>query len=389
MKKLRILILLLLSFLLLVGCGGNQGTTGQTSNTNNGTEEASEKKQLRLGLISSTTGRGAAYGMAQDDATALAIEEINNNGGIDGIEILAFHEDDQTDPSKGVTVAKKLIEQDKVDVIVGSSASLVTLAFTQVNQQAKVPLVNAMAGSPKITDEGYEYVWRVGYTDLYLDEKAVEHLIENDGHKSFAFLVENSDYGVPPTEAASKKVEELGGTVLAYETYNPGETDFKAQLSKIKDLSPDVIFTHGYYTEGSIIARQIRELGIQAQLVVNQGQGVETFAELAREAAEGVIFPTSWLPNEDERSKAFEEAFRAKYNREPGGFEVSSYETIYVVAEAVRKGGGTSSEQIQEGLKQINGLETLMGPLNFNEKNQNESEVKLGIFRNGKIEIYH
>jgi branched-chain amino acid transport system substrate-binding protein len=173
---------------------------------------------------------------------------------------------------------------------------------------------------------------------------------------------------------------------LAYEEYNRGETDFKAQLSKIKNAKPDVLFLHGYYTEGSIIARQVKELGIDAALVVNMGQGVPKYAELAGAAAEGVVFPTSWLPGlSDERSKNFEAGFKKKYNAEPGAFEAGSYEAVYTLAEAIKKGGGTSSDQIQAGLKQLAGFNTLLGKVNFDPKNQNDGEVRLATFKGGKI----
>lgn len=382
-RSFKSLLLGLIMVLSIAGCGN------VTTSSNNSTLP-NEGEILKLGVITPLTGRGAAYGEQQHDAIALAVDLINQEGGIDGkIKIEMIEEDDKTDPSVGVTVAKKLIEQEKVSVVAGSAASLVTLAFMQVNEQYKVPLVNTFAGSPKITESGYEYVWRVGFTDVYLDVETVKNLIEKKGWKTFAFLVENSDYGIPPTKAAAEKVKELGGEVVAYESYNPGETDFKAQLSKIKNLNPDVLFTHGYYTEGSIIARQVQELGIESQLVVNMGQGIPKYVELAGEASEGVIFPTFWLPDkEDERSVKFVEEFQKRYNREPGAFEAAAFETIYVIAEAVKKGGGTQPEQIQEGLKQVNGMNSLLGEIKFNEKNQNETDIKMGVFRNGKIESY-
>src|SRR5690606_25983754 len=142
------------------------------------------------------------------------------------------------------------------------------------------------------------------------------------------------------------------------EEYNRGETDFKAQLSNIKETNPEVIFVHGYYTEGSIIARQIKELGIDAVLIVNMGQGVPKFVELAGEAANGAVFPTTWLPGLDnEKSRRFEEAFKAKYKHEPGAFEAGTYDAIYTVVEAAKRGGGSEPEQIQEGLSKLEGFE--------------------------------
>jgi branched-chain amino acid transport system substrate-binding protein len=332
------------------------------------------------------SGPAAAYGEAHHNGTQLALDEINKAGGFNGQPIEVFTEDDRSDPAAGINAAKKMIAQRKVDVLVGSSASLVTLAFSKENEKYKIPLVNGQAGSPTITEQGYKYTWRINLTDAQLDEKAVEHYFSVLGKKKFAFLVENSDYGKPPTKVAAEKIKALGGEVTAYEEYNRGETDFKAQLTNIKSSNPEVVFVHGYYTEGSIIARQLKELGINAQLIVNGGQGIQKFIELAGAASEGAVFPTIWLPGlPDERSRKFEAAFRAKYKSEPGQYEAGTYESIYTVLGAAKAGAGSSPAQIQDGLHKLKNFETIVGKINFDAKNQNNGDVRFGTFENGKI----
>lgn len=377
LNKKRFLVLILSVLVVLAGC----------SSSNNSTTSGADP--LVIGVIQSLTGSAAAYGESHNKGVNLAIDQINAAGGVNGVPIEVHFEDDKSDPKAGIDSAKKLISTNKVDVIVGSPASLVTIAFSQENEKSKVPLVNGYAGSPKITEQGFEYTWRVNPTDKMLDVKTIETLFEKDGPKKVAFLAENSDYGVPPIDAAAEKVKELGGEVVAYEKYNRGETDFKAQLSKIKAGNPDLVFTHGYYTEGSIIARQIDELGIDATLIVNMGQGVPKFAELAGASGDGVIFPTFWFPAlTDEESKKFTAAYTEKYNEEPAAFEASAYVAMKTVVEAAIKGGGTTSEQIQEGLKQLNGTDALIGKLNFDENRQNDVEVLLATFSNGEIVEY-
>lgn len=346
-----------------------------------------DAQELRIGFIESITGPAASYGEEHTQGTQLAIEEINKAGGHDGHPVVAIREDDKSDPASSITSAKKLITQRKVDAIVGSSASLVTIAFSKENERYKTPLVNGMAGSPKITEQGYKYTWRIKVTDQQADTKAVEYFIQSKGIKTIGFLVENSDYGKPPTKGAAERAKELGGTVVAYEEYNRGDIDFKAQLSKIRDQQPDLLFIHGYYTEGSIIARQIRDLGIKAQVVVNEGQGLPKFAELAGKAADGVVFPTTWLVGlADERSQHFETAYEQKWGQKPGAFAAGSYEAVYTVLEAAKRGGGATPAQIQEGLNKLEGFDTLLGPIHFDAKHQNDGQVRLAHFKDGKIE---
>lgn len=349
-------------------------------------DSVSDAQELRIGFIESITGPAASYGEEHTQGTQLAIEEINKAGGYEGQPVVAIREDDKSDPASSITSAKKLITQRKVDAIVGSSASLVTIAFSKENERYKTPLVNGMAGSPKITEQGYKYTWRIKVTDQQADTKAVEYFIQSKGIKTIGFLVENSDYGKPPTKGAAERAKELGATIVAYEEYNRGDIDFKAQLSKIQDQNPDLLFIHGYYTEGSIIARQIRDLGIKAQVVVNEGQGLPKFAELAGKAADGVVFPTTWLVGlTDERSQSFETAYEQKWGQKPGAFAAGSYEAVYTVLEAAKRGGGATPAQIQEGLNKMEGFDTLLGAIQFDAKHQNDGQVRLAHFKDGTI----
>lgn len=386
LKRLPLAVLTLAVAGALAGCKPSTSEAPVAAKESGAGAVVAKGEPLRIGIIGSTTGPAASYGEAHSRGTLLAIEELNKQGGFNGQPIEAFPEDDKSDPATGINAAKKLIAQRKVDAIVGSSAILVTIAFSKENEKGQVPLVNGMAGSPTITEQGYQYTWRINVTDNQLNVKAIEHYIKDRGVKRIAFLTENSDYGKPPTKAAAERARALGAEVVAYEEYNRGETDFKAQLTNIRNAKPDLVFTHGYYTEGSIIARQLKELGVDAQLVVNMGQGVPKFAELAGAAAEGAVFPTTWVPGlSDERSRNFEASYKARYGDEPGAFAAGSYESVYTVVEAAKRGGGSSPEQIQKGLSQLQDYRTLLGAIRFDAKHQNDGEVRLARFTDNRI----
>ncbi|SUV86668.1 binding-protein-dependent transport protein [Bordetella pertussis] len=343
---------------------------------------------LRIGIIESVTGPAASYGDAHNKGTRLAVEEINKAGGFNGVPLEVHGEDDKSDPATSINAAKKLITQRKVDAIVGSAASLVTIAFSKENEKYKVPLVNGMAGSPIITEQGFQYTWRIKITDNQLDTKAIEHYVQNKNARKVAFLAENSDYGKPPTKAAADRARELGAEVVAYEEYNRGETDFKAQLTNIRDRAPDVLFVHGYYTEGSIIARQIRELGLKTAAHRQRGPGRAQVPGAGWRRGRGRRVPHHLAAGPERR------ALQAVRDRLPGTLQQPcparstpvSYEAVYTVVEAARKGGGTKPEQIQAGLAQLQGFETLLGPVRFDKKNQNDGSIRLARFNNGKIE---
>lgn len=341
-------------------------------------------RPLRLGLIWSDTGSAAAFGKIHHDGSMLAVDEINAAGGVNGKPIEFFHLDDRSDPTVGINAAKRLITRDKVDAIVGSSASLVTIAFSKVNEDNKIPLVNGMAGSPGVTGQGFKYTWRVIGTDVQNNEQLAQILVKDKKLRKFAFLAENSDYGKAPSQAFADKVKELGGEVTAFELENRGDTDFKPQLTKIKNSNPEVLYIHAYYIEGGIIARQAKELGIKAQLVVNSGLGIPEFSKLAGDAAVGVLYPVIWSPlYKDDRSVHFVTEFHKKWGYDPAsGMEAGSYDAVYTVAEAVKLGGGTKSAQIQDGLGKINAKQfgIVLGTVHFDDHNQNLVKIKLGEF---------
>lgn len=372
MKKLGVLSLAALVAVSIAACGDKQSV---------------QSSGLKLGIIESLTGPASAYGEAHNKGTRLAVEMINKQGGVNGKPIEVFAEDDKSDPATGINSAKKLLSQKNVDVIAGSPASLVTIAFSKENEKAKVPLVVGVAGSPTITNQNFSYVWRVNVTDNQLDVKMVDYFIKEKGMKRFAFFAENSDYGKPPTKAAAEEVKKLGGEVVAYEEYNRGETDFKAQLTNIRNAKADVLLVHGYYTEGSIIARQKLELGINSQFLVNMGQGVPKFAELAGAAAsDGVVYPTNWisgLPGDNQLQ--FKKAFKEKYGTDASAFDAAAYSAIETIAKAAKLGGGNSAAEIQKGMGMLSGTETLLGPLAFDANRQNDGIVHLAKFKNGKI----
>ena len=342
-------------------------------------------RSMKLGLIWSDTGPAAAFGKLHHDGTMLAIDEINESGGILGHPIEPYHLDDRTDPTVGIDAAKRLIARNKVDAIIGSSASLVTIAFARVNEENKVPLINAMAGSPKVTGQGFKYSWRILGNANQETEQLAELLLKNPKFRRFACIAENSDYGIGPANAFADRVRKLGGEVTAFELENRGDNDFKPQLSKIKASNPDVIFIQTYYIEAGIIARQARELGIKAQFSLCSGLGFPEFSKLAGDAAAGALYVSNWSPLfTDDKSVKFRESFKKKWGYVPSsGMEAVCYDTVHVVAEAARLGGGVGRQHIQDGLGKLNAedFKILLGTVNFDENNQNRVQIHLGVFK--------
>jgi branched-chain amino acid transport system substrate-binding protein len=310
------------------------------------------KEVIRLGTVQPLTGGGSLFGLMLKQGLTMAFEEVNAKGGVNGKEIELIIYDSSSKPSVAISLAQRLIYQDKVPLILGSGSSLDNIAMMDITEREKLPLLIPSATSPKITAMGAKWVWRSSLTDT-LSAKTLGDLVKKKSNwKKVAFLNENTEYGRPPIEILKEIIEKLEGKqVVAHEVYNKGDTDVSAQLLKIKNTNPDILITWGYYTEGALIARQAQQIGLKAQLFGNQGLDFPEYLQLAGKAAEGVMIieSTSSATNPNPNIQAFVKRFEAKYKRACQHTAVDAYDGAMVAAHILKE-VGTKAEDIKKAL---------------------------------------
>lgn len=296
---------------------------------------------VKIGVIQPLTGDAAAYGESEYRAIQVAVDEINQAGGINGRLIELAVQDGKCDPQAGGVAAQTLVNIDQVKVIIGGACSGETLAAAAITEPARVIVVSPSASSPKVTTAG-DFVFRTYPSDALAGQVAAAYAYRELGMKKAALLTELTDYAQGLREVYKSTFEELNGEIVADETYNSTDTDFRTQVLKIKSANPDVIYVVPQSpTPGLTIFKQLRENNVRARYttaeVLLDRQVVNDNAAVL-EGVIGVELAVDYEGNA--KARAFRDAHRAKFNGDdPGSFAANAYDAVYLVKEAIAARG--------------------------------------------------
>lgn len=305
---------------------------------------ASAATKVKIGVICPITGPSSTFGSGVKDAVAIAEDKLKASNGINGMEVEFIVMDDRANPAEAVAAAERLIHNEKVSVILVPVMSSVVLAVMEVTEANKIPLVTSGATAESITQKGYKYIFRTCATNATQASIIVPYAVDRFKPKTAAVIYENTDYGTSLRDNTIKALEALGVKVVASEHYIRESVDFRAQLTKLRALKPDVLFMASITAEAVQIMRQRLELGWKdVQLVAFNGIGTDTL-DLAGTAAEGLLFVSGFedtLP--DPVVTEFYGDWMKKYNKPINGTGAAAYNAIRVILDSIRRGGNTSN----------------------------------------------
>jgi branched-chain amino acid transport system substrate-binding protein len=331
-----------------------------------------------IGLVGALTGPEAQLGQSVRDGATLAIEQANAEGGVRGrrLELRAY--DSQGQPEEAARATVRLVTEDGAVLVVGGDTSGSTLAMGPVAARAHVPLVSPTATSPRVTLEGGPYVFRVCFVDSF-QGTALAKLAGDEGFGRVAMLVDmKSDYSVGLAQEFEKRFVALGGTLAGKETYGTGDSDFRAQLTKLKGLHPDALFIPGYYADAAAIAVQARQLGLAVQLLGGDGwDSVSELVSLGGAAVEGSQFTTHFSPdNPSPQVQSFLRAFRARFGHPPPSGAALGYDAARVGLDGLRRASAPTGPALREALAQTATFEGVTGLINLG---RNRDAVKSAV----------
>jgi branched-chain amino acid transport system substrate-binding protein len=371
----------LIMVIMLAGCP--QKRTSQPP-----TLPATKQQTIKIGAVLPLTGDAAVYGKAIKDGIDLALSEVNTKGGVKGRRIEVIYEDDQGKATIGVSATQKLIAQDKVPVIIGGAMSSVCAAIGPICQRNKVVLLSPTASAPSLRKIG-NYLFFLWPSDNYDGKIMAEFAYKELGIRSVAILYVNLEYGKGIEAVFRHEFEKLGGKVVASEAYAQGATDFRAQLSKIKALSPDALYLPGYYKELAGILKQARQLGLKTKILSVNSFYDPKLLQIAGDSAEGAIFtyPMYDPKNKDAVTRKFVDAFKKKYGKEPDIFAAQGYDALNLVALAISKGGFTA-EAIREELSKVKNYPGVGGTISFDKNGDVIKPLRLLTVRKGRFEPF-
>ncbi len=340
MKKLTIILALVLVISVLAGC-----QTGSNAN------------EIKIGINYELSGNVASYGQASVNGIKLAIDEINAAGGIDGKKIVLVEYDNKSEPAEAVTLANRLISQDKVLAILGPATSGAFKSEIAVAEQAKIPVMSGSATADDVTvdSEGNikEYAFRICFADSYQGTAMAGFASNNLSAKTAVIIKDSSsDYAMGLAENFSASFVANGGEIVGEEAYATKETNFNAILTKINSLDFDVIYLPGYYEEAGLIIKQARSLGIDAPILGADGFEAPELADLAgADALTNVYFSNHYSAlDEDPAVANFIAAFNAEYGRNPDAFSALGYDLAYFLADGLSRSETLDRESLKDAL---------------------------------------
>ena len=337
----------------LSGCGGG----------------ASSQKVLKIGVVGPESGGAAQLGQGQRKAVQMAVDEINAKKLAGDWKLEVFFEDDEGNPTKSASATNKLIQQSQVNVLIGAIHSSATLADMVVTARAGLPQLTAGSTGTSITEQGNKWIFRTAVNDGFQANALMKYAKDVLKIKKVATFTAADDYGQSGAKLLAAAAQREGLQLVAKPTYNNGDKDFKPQLLTIKDGGAEGIFMWGLYQDAALIGKQARQLGIGAQLFGASGMAAQKLIELGGDAVQGLILTQTFLPDSpDAKVNEFVSKYKEKYKENPIPHAAQAYDTVYILADAVKKANGVKPDALRDAIAKTSGLKLVTGSPKFNDK---------------------
>lgn len=346
------------------------------------------KTPVKVGSVFPMTGPIATYGQESVNGMELALEKIKKDKSFN-YNITLIKEDNKGEPVESGNAVKKLIDVDKVNIIVGSVASSNTLAGAPIAQSAGVPLLTPASTNEKVTEVG-NFISRTCFTDAFQGVVMAKFAKNNLGKKKAAVVIDkSSDYSKGLAEVFTREFKKLGGEIIDDDfAYNQKETDFKSLVRRLKRARPDVIFMPGYYTEVGLMLRQARDLKLDVPFLGGDGWDSPKLAELAGpDGIKGNYISSHFSADDtDPKVQEFVKAYKARYKQTPGAMAALGYDGLLVVADALKRSGSASHKDLRDAINNTKGFVGVTGSITIDEnRNAQKSAVVLETTMNGNV----
>lgn len=341
-----------------------------------GTASCDTDRSLKLGVIAELTGDMPAVGASCRNAAQMAVEEVNAAGGLEigaeRVKLKLVVEDNAGKADQSAVAAQKLITQDEVLAIVGPNASRYAIPAAEVAESAGTVLVTPWSTNPKTTVDGVtgkpkKYVFRACFVDPFQGGVLARFALENLKAERAALLYDvASDYNKGIAEVFRESFERLGGKVVAYETYTTGDKDFSAQLTKIKDARPQVVFLPNYYSEVPLQVQQAKRLGIDVPFIGSDSWGSDELLKLGGADMNGYFFSTHYsADNAAPAAKKFLQDYEATYGAKPDDVAALTYDAFGLLFGAIRTAGKADRDAVRAALSTLAEYRGVTGDLQF------------------------
>ena len=326
--------------------------------------------ELKIGVSAPLTGDISALGQSTKNAILLAQDEVNSGGGIKvgekTMKVRFIVEDDENKPESTATVFQKLINQDRVLAIIGSQSSKCSNAGAPIAEAARIPQLTPWSTNPNVT-KGRSFVFRACFIDPF-QGRVVAQFASGKLKAGTAAVVYDvaSDYNKGIAEVFRDEFTRLGGKVVGYETYNTKDTDFSAQLTKIKGANPDVLFLPNYFNEVPLQIQQARKLGLTATVIGGDGWDNPELVKLGGAVMNGTYFSNHYSPDLDSpAAKAFIAKDQARFNAVPDAAAALTFDSAQLLFKAIAVAGKANPRAIRDALAATRGFQGVTGSITY------------------------
>lgn len=352
------------------------------------TSSSCSKKQepgIPVGQFASLTGGQASFGQSTDKGVQLALAEINAAGGVLGQPLRIITKDNQSKPGETSTAVRELITRYKVVALIGEVASGRSLEAAPIAQRSGIPMISPASTNEKVTETG-DHIFRVCFIDPFQGTVCAK-FSRKLGFKKAAIITDVSkDYSLGLAKSFKQEFTANGGVITGEQSYSGGDKDFSAQLTAIKADNPQVIFLPAYYTEAPLIIRQARQLGITVPFIGGDGWDSPELVGVGGSSVEGCYFSNHFSDqSKDPRVVAFVDAYRKKYNGEPDAMVALGYDSVYLLADAMKRAGTTDPAKVNAAIAATKDFPGVTGKITLDShRNPTKPAVMLQV-KDGKF----
>lgn len=358
-------------------------------------------RPIKMGVFVSVTGPGAYFGDPEAKTFQLEVERINREGGLLGRPVKLILYDDSTDPKQAVSLARKLIEQDKVDVLFGGSVTGTTMAAIPIVQEAEIPLISIAGGTP-IVEPVKKWVFKIPHTGAMATEKDLQDMKKRNLTK-IAVIGGSVGFDESCRREVLEIAPKLGLTVVANESWAPTDTDMTPQLTRIRERKDvQAIMNCGTQSPAVISLRNYEKLGMKnIAMYFNHGVAAQDFLDAAGNAAEGMRLPVAavmvaaQLPDKDPQksiSLQYERDYKTAYNKPIAYFGSLAKDALIVYADALRRAGTTDKAKVREAIEQSKKVVGTNGIFNMTPTDHTGlalEELRMAEVRSGKWKLLY
>jgi branched-chain amino acid transport system substrate-binding protein len=322
-------------------------------------------QDLTVAVAGPMSGGESAFGRQMKNGAEMAVADLNAAGGVLGKKLVLDVEDDACDPKQARSVAEK-IGGSKIPFVAGHYCSSSSIPASEAYADGNVLQITPASTNPLFTERKLWNVARVCGRDDQQGSVAGEFIAKNYKGKNIAILNDKTTYGKGLADETKKALNKAGVTEKMFESYNKGDKDFNAIVSRLKAENIDLVYVGGYHQESGLIVRQMRAQGLKTVLMAGDALADKEFASITGPDAEGTLFTFGPDPRNKPTAKAIVEKFKAK-NIDPEGYTLYTYAAFQIWSKAVAKAGTTDPKKVMDAIK-AGSWDTVIGTIEYDSK---------------------